>query len=43
MIVNGVDDIFGGGIDSFALLGFGPLHVALGVELGRVFSLAASR
>ena len=34
MFLNGVDGILGGRAESFALLGFGPLHVALGVEIG---------
>ena len=33
MFVNGVDN-FPGGAEFFALLGFCPLHLALGVEFG---------
>ena len=34
MFVNGVDDFLGSGTDLVALLGFCPLHCALGVAFG---------
>ena len=43
MFVYGVDDFLGSGADFVALLGFCPLHCALGVAFGLGLGLAASR
>ena len=43
MFVNGVAEFLGSGVDLVALLGFCPLHCALGVAFGLGLSLAASR
>jgi len=37
MIVDGVDDFFSRGIDFAAFLGFGLLHLGLGIQLGTRF------